>query len=86
MNLTKILATLMLVGAVSAIQVAPAALSTGTASMGVFGDGHLGVLGVGLNSYSVDAITPGCLCEGWGTALEVTCCTPPATRLRSLIQ
>ena len=68
MKFTKILATLMLVGAVSAVQAAPAVLSTGTASMGVFDDGHLGALGVGLNSYSGDAITPGCLCEGWGAA------------------
>ena len=37
--------------------------------MGVFDDGHLGFSGVGLSWPGTgDAITPGCLCEGWGVA------------------
>lgn len=68
MKLTKALAAMMLVGVVSAVQAAPAVLSTGTVSMGVSDDGGLGALGVGLDSFAGDAITPGCLCEGWGAA------------------
>lgn len=68
MKVTKALAALMLVGAVSAVQAAPAVLDTGLVRMGLFDHGGLGALGTGLNSYSGDAITPGCLCEGWGAA------------------
>lgn len=68
MKLTKALAAMMLVGVVSAVQAAPAVLDTGTVSMGVKDDGSLGGAGVGLSSFAGDAITPGCLCEGWGAA------------------
>jgi len=68
MKLTKALAALALVGLVSAVQAAPAVLDTGTVTMGLGDDGGLGVGGVGLSSYAGDAITPGCLCEGWGAA------------------
>jgi len=38
-------------------------------SMGIFDQGHLGFDGVGIFLAGVgDAITPGCLCEGWGVA------------------
>lgn len=44
-------------------------LNTGTISMGLFDGGGLGFSGVGLNKVGTgDAITPGCLCEGWGAA------------------
>jgi type IV pilus assembly protein PilY1 len=36
--------------------------------MGVADNGGLGANGVGLNGPTGDAITPGCLCEGWGAA------------------
>jgi hypothetical protein len=68
MKLTKALAALALVGLVSAVQAAPAVLDTGSVSMGVKDDGSLGALGVGLSAFVGDAITPGCLCEGWGAA------------------
>lgn len=68
MKLTKALAALMMVGLVSAVQAAPAVLDTGSVTMGVGDDGGLGVGGVGLSAFVGDAITPGCLCEGWGAA------------------
>lgn len=68
MKLTKALAALMLLGVVSAVQAAPAVLDTGSVTMGVGDDGGLGVGGVGLSAFVGDAITPGCLCEGWGAA------------------
>jgi type IV pilus assembly protein PilY1 len=68
MKLTKALAAMMLVGVVSAVQAAPAVLDTGLVRMGVSDNGGLGALGVGLDSFAGDAITPGCLCEGWGAA------------------
>lgn len=44
-------------------------LTNGNVSMGLFDDGGLGSGGVGLALSGVgDAITPGCLCEGWGVA------------------
>lgn len=36
--------------------------------MGLKDDGSLGGVGVGLSGPTGDAITPGCLCEGWGAA------------------
>lgn len=47
---------------------APAVLNTGIIRMGVADNGGLGALGVGLDGPTGDAITPGCLCEGWGAA------------------
>jgi hypothetical protein len=48
---------------------APAVFDTGTVQMGVANNGGLGALGVGLSLLGTgDAITPGCLCEGWGAA------------------
>ena len=52
---------------------APAVLDTGTVKIGLSDSGGLGALGVGLSSTFLpagdnDAITPGCLCEGWGAA------------------
>jgi len=49
-------------------QAASTVLSTGLLSMGVADNGGLGALGVGLSGPTGDAITPGCLCEGWGAA------------------
>lgn len=58
-------------GALVAIA-APASATTitnGDISMGLFDDGGLGSGGVGLAYAPIgDAITPGCLCEGWGAA------------------
>jgi type IV pilus assembly protein PilY1 len=47
---------------------APTTLSTGLLSMGVADNAGLGANGVGLVGPTGDAITPGCLCEGWGAA------------------
>ena len=62
----------LLAGSMSAYA-APAVLDTGTVKLGLFDTGGLGALGVGLQSTfqpagANDAITPGCLCEGWGAA------------------
>lgn len=44
-------------------------LTNGNVTMGLFDDGGLGSSGVGLALAGTgDAITPGCLCEGWGVA------------------
>lgn len=44
-------------------------IANGDLSMGLFDNGGLGSGGVGLAlSGAGDAITPGCLCEGWGVA------------------
>jgi type IV pilus assembly protein PilY1 len=44
-------------------------ITSGLTSMGLFDNGRLGALGVGLDRAGTgDAITPGCLCEGWGVA------------------
>ena len=51
-----------------AAQAGPATLSTGLLQMGVGDDGGLGVAGIGLVGPTGDAITPGCLCEGWGAS------------------
>lgn len=57
------------------IAASPAAFAGGVLTtstglqMGVFDHGGLGFSGVGLNRPGTgDAITPGCLCEGWGAA------------------
>lgn len=47
---------------------AAAVLDTGLIQMGIGDDAGLGVAGVGLVGPTGDAITPGCLCEGWGAA------------------
>ena len=48
---------------------APAVLDTGTVQMGVGDTGGLGQgIGTGFSGPTGDAITPGCLCEGWGAA------------------
>jgi hypothetical protein len=47
---------------------APITLDTGLIRMGVDNNGGLGGNGVGLVGPTGDAITPGCLCEGWGAA------------------
>lgn len=56
--------------AVPAVSMAGGVLTTSTGlSMGVFDHGGLGFSGVGLSRpVTGDAITPGCLCEGWGVA------------------
>jgi len=56
--------------AVPAVSMAGGVLTTSTGlSMGVFDHGGLGFSGVGLSRPGTgDAITPGCLCEGWGVA------------------
>ena len=60
-------------GAISA-QAAPAVFDTGLIKMGVGDTGGLGQggTGVGLIGPTGDAITPGCLCEGWGAAASGT--------------
>ena len=60
-------ATLLAVGA-TAVQAAPAVLDTGLVRMGISDFAGLGEAGVGLVGVSGDAITPGCLCEGWGAS------------------
>jgi hypothetical protein len=60
-------ATALAMGAATAFA-APAVLDTGLVRMGVGDDAGLGVGGTGLVGPSGDAITPGCLCEGWGAA------------------
>lgn len=46
-------------------------ITNGPVSMGLFDDGGLGSGGVGLSLDGIgDAITPGCLCEGWGVASD----------------
>ena len=48
-------------------------LTNGNIQMGLFDDGGLGSESVGLNLAGTgDAITPGCLCEGWGVAGDGT--------------
>lgn len=47
---------------------APTILDTGLIRMGVADNAGLGASGVGLVGPTGDAITPGCLCEGWGAA------------------
>ncbi len=51
-----------------AAHAAPAVLDTGLIRMGIGDDAGLGQNGVGLVGPTGDAITPGCLCEGWGAA------------------
>ncbi|MBI3367051.1 MAG: hypothetical protein HY021_00925 [Burkholderiales bacterium] len=45
-----------------------AVLDTGLVKMGISDFAGLGEAGVGLVGPTGDAITPGCLCEGWGAA------------------
>lgn len=52
----------------TAAQAAPVVLDTGLIRMGVSDYGTLGDNGVGLVGPTGDAITPGCLCEGWGAS------------------
>ncbi|MES1986669.1 MAG: hypothetical protein V4440_01320, partial [Pseudomonadota bacterium] len=47
-------------------------LTTGDISIGVQDFGALGFSSVGLSHFSTDAITPGCLCEGWGASFGST--------------
>lgn len=68
MKAFKVMAGLALVAGSFAAQAAPAVLSTGLLQMGVADNGALGTTGVGLVGPTGDAITPGCLCEGWGAA------------------
>jgi type IV pilus assembly protein PilY1 len=50
---------------------AGAVITTGSVSIGVFDEGHLGSGGVGISIAGVgDAIIPGCLCEGWGVSAD----------------
>ena len=67
-NFKTALAAITLAVASIGAQAAPAVLDTGLIQMGVFDSGRLGALGVGLYGPTGDAITPGCLCEGWGSA------------------
>ena len=64
---TLVAATLLAIGA-TAVQAAPAVLDTGSVSMGISDFAGLGEAGVGLVGPTGDAITPGCLCEGWGAS------------------
>lgn len=63
------LTALALTAAAVSAQAAPTVLNTGLIRMGVGDTGGLGQgTGVGLIGPSADAITPGCLCEGWGAS------------------
>ncbi len=64
---TLVAATLLAIGA-TAVQAAPAVLDTGSVRMGISDFAGLGEAGVGLVGPTGDAITPGCLCEGWGAS------------------
>lgn len=64
----KLLSGLLLAGGLAAAQAAPTVLDTGVLRMGVADNAGLGATGVGLVGPTGDAITPGCLCEGWGAA------------------
>lgn len=64
----KLLSGLLLAGGLVAAQAASTVLDTGLLRMGVADNAGLGALGVGLVGPTGDAITPGCLCEGWGAA------------------
>lgn len=67
--LKMVLAGTALVMAGGAAQAAPAVLTNGLTSIGVADNGGLGALGVGVSRSGIgDAITPGCLCQGWGTS------------------
>lgn len=71
--MNKILKTSFTALALAAValsaQAAPAVLDTGLIRMGVGDTGGLAQgTGVGLVGPTGDAITPGCLCEGWGAA------------------
>ena len=64
------LTAVWLAAAAISAQAAPAVFDTGLIKMGVGDTGGLGQStgGVGLVGPTGDAITPGCLCEGWGAA------------------
>lgn len=48
---------------------AGAVITSGPVSMGIYDQGHVGFSFVGLSYAGVgDALTPGCMCEGWGVA------------------
>jgi hypothetical protein len=69
----KAIAAAIVLGSTSVASAAPAVLDTGIVQMGLFDNGGLGGAGVGLSSIfrapgDNDAITPGCLCEGWGAS------------------
>lgn len=66
--LKQLVAGALLASGVMTAHAAPAVLDTGLITMGVADNAGLGALGVGLTGPSGDAITPGCLCEGWGAA------------------
>ena len=62
-----------LAAAALSAQAAPAVFDTGLIRMGVGDSGGLGQgVGTGLIGPTGDAITPGCLCEGWGAAASGT--------------
>jgi len=68
MNAAKVLVSALM--AIGSIAASAATLNTGSITMGLFADGGLGSGGVGISLAGGpgDAITPGCLCEGWGAA------------------
>ena len=68
------LTAVWLAAAALSAQAAPAVFDTGLIRMGVGNTGGLGqgTGGVGLVGPTGDAITPGCLCEGWGAAASGT--------------
>lgn len=70
MNIIKSsLTALALAASALAANAAPAILDTGLIRMGVGDTGGLGQsVAVGLSGPTGDAITPGCLCEGWGAS------------------
>lgn len=68
LKLNTTLAAMCLAFASMAVQAAPVTLDTGLIQMGVADNGGLGANGVGLIGPTGDAVTPGCLCEGWGAS------------------
>lgn len=66
--LKNVMVATALAAAAVAAQAASAVLTNGSMQMGVSNSGGLGALGVGLTGPTGDAITPGCLCEGWGAS------------------
>lgn len=73
-TLRMTLTAVCLAAAALGAQAAPAVLDTGLIRMGIGDNGGLaqGGTGVGLVGPTGDAITPGCLCEGWGASASGT--------------
>jgi hypothetical protein len=71
-RINQSMAALGLALAALAAHATPVVITNGSLQMGVNDYGGLGGAGVGLVGPNGDAITPGCLCEGWGAAANAT--------------